>query len=244
MGEAVRRNAVVFARGVGGSGRAGNTDPLKAAKSAMAQCKRVTRECRLVNAVWDSGATRGARALGKTFSFLAVNKSTREEAESVAIKGCEAGSLEKGNCKIEPSFVTDRHAYYTIAASKSYSGFGASEDLEQAKTVALESCKKGSSEGDSCAVTEITPNTGPTPEPANLKKVYAEIERNVTREAAKEKTVQMVRSRTNASNVLRCSNQCRNGSCVRTFSNGRKENWQAPRVMDGLGNWNWDTMTV
>lgn len=48
--------------------------------------------------------------------------------------------------------------------------------------------------------------------------------------------------RSSQRNVVRCSNVCTNGNCVRTFENGRKERWQAPRVYDPFKNdWTWDT---
>lgn len=50
------------------------------------------------------------------------------------------------------------------------------------------------------------------------------------------------RVRSSQRNVVRCSNVCTNGNCVRTFENGRKERWQAPRVYDPFKNdWTWDT---
>lgn len=59
---------------------------------------------------------------------------------------------------------------------------------------------------------------------------------------ARERKVASVQSQTTSRNVLRCTNQCVNGSCVRTFEDGRKERWQAPRVFR-FGNWEWDTTT-
>jgi len=47
-----------------------------------------------------------------------------------------------------------------------------------------------------------------------------------------------------ARNVVRCSNVCTNGSCLRTFENGRTERWQAPRIRDPFSNnWTWDINT-
>lgn len=41
-----------------------------------------------------------------------------------------------------------------------------------------------------------------------------------------------------------CRNECFNGACTRTFSDGRRERWQAPRVFDPFTNdWKWDTTT-
>lgn len=59
---------------------------------------------------------------------------------------------------------------------------------------------------------------------------------------ARERKVAAVQSQTTSRNVLRCTNHCVNGSCVRTFEDGRKERWQAPRVYR-FGNWEWDTTT-
>lgn len=53
-----------------------------------------------------------------------------------------------------------------------------------------------------------------------------------------------VASLTQTNNVMRCTNQCQNGSCIRSFADGRKERWQAPRVYDAFTqNWEWDTTT-
>ena len=54
----------------------------------------------------------------------------------------------------------------------------------------------------------------------------------------------VITSNNNATNRLRCTNNCVNGSCLRKFSNGRTERWQAPRVMNPLTqNWEWDITT-
>ena len=51
-------------------------------------------------------------------------------------------------------------------------------------------------------------------------------------------------STTHQVNRTSCTNDCTNGSCVRTFSDGTKEKWQAPRSFDPINqNWGWDTST-
>jgi hypothetical protein len=51
-----------------------------------------------------------------------------------------------------------------------------------------------------------------------------------------------VRAQSTQRNTTNCTNDCVNGSCVRTFPNGRKERWQAPRIYDPFsGDWKWDT---
>lgn len=74
----------------------------------------------------------------------------------------------------------------------------------------------------------------PLPDMAVVAKKRAAL---AAKAAAAEKQV-----RSTQRNVVRCSNVCTNGSCVRTFENGRKERWQAPRVYDPFKNdWTWDT---
>ena len=63
-----------------------------------------------------------------------------------------------------------------------------------------------------------------------------------TRERAGQGGCPRASVRTTQRDVVRCSNVCTNGNCVRTFENGRKERWQAPRVYDPFKNdWTWDT---
>jgi hypothetical protein len=51
-----------------------------------------------------------------------------------------------------------------------------------------------------------------------------------------------IRAQSTQRNTMSCTNNCVNGSCVRTFPNGRKERWQAPRTYDPFsGDWKWDT---
>lgn len=75
----------------------------------------------------------------------------------------------------------------------------------------------------------------PVPDLAAVAKKVAAIQ-------AREQRSVLQQARTQQRNVVSCTNNCVNGACVRTFPNGRKENWQAPRVYDPLKNdWTWDT---
>lgn len=88
-----------------------------------------------------------------------------------------------------------------------------------------------------------------TPERGMSYPSVAEIKRQVARyDAEQAKRRQEPRptttSTTRSTQSLRCTNECFNGSCVRTFENGRKERWQAPRRYNPMTqNWEWDTMT-
>lgn len=73
-----------------------------------------------------------------------------------------------------------------------------------------------------------------------------EAEQNRKRAEAEERAAakRNVVSRTSSRNVLSCTNECYNGMCTRTFSDGRKERWQAPRKYNPFTqNWEWDTQT-
>lgn len=60
--------------------------------------------------------------------------------------------------------------------------------------------------------------------------------------AASQPAARPVAARSTQVNRSTCTNQCVNGDCVRTFPDGTKERWQAPRRFDPIsGNWTWDT---
>ena len=60
--------------------------------------------------------------------------------------------------------------------------------------------------------------------------------------AAAQPAAQQVATRSQQVNRVTCTNQCFNGDCIRTFPDGRKERWQAPRVFDPFSrDWKWDT---
>ena len=55
------------------------------------------------------------------------------------------------------------------------------------------------------------------------------------------KVSQVARPASRSIQRVSCTNECVNGNCVRTFSDGRREQWQAKRVYDPFTNdWKWD----
>lgn len=78
----------------------------------------------------------------------------------------------------------------------------------------------------------------PQPDPANVAQTVKRLKASARVAAAP------VVSRTVQRNAVTCTNHCVNGDCVRTFPDGRKERWQAPRVYDPVTrNWKLDTAT-
>lgn len=80
------------------------------------------------------------------------------------------------------------------------------------------------------------------PAASEIRKIVAKYDADQRRK--EQAPARPVAATTSSRNVLRCSNDCVNGSCVRTFEDGRKERWQAPRRFNPLtNNWEWDTVT-
>lgn len=75
--------------------------------------------------------------------------------------------------------------------------------------------------------------------PSTVEKFKMEFEKK-DEQAQSTKTA----STTRQVNRTSCTNNCVNGSCVRTFPDGSQENWQAQRKLDPFTqNWGWDTTT-
>lgn len=78
----------------------------------------------------------------------------------------------------------------------------------------------------------------PQPDPVKVARAVRKLE------AAASAPRGATAARTAQYNNVSCTNHCVNGDCIRTFSDGRKERWQAPRVYDPISrNWKWDTST-
>lgn len=75
--------------------------------------------------------------------------------------------------------------------------------------------------------------------PRNIEKA-----RQVLRAKDEPATAKVAQASNHQTNRTSCTNQCTNGSCVRTFPDGTTEQWQAPRKFDPLTqNWEWDINT-
>lgn len=82
------------------------------------------------------------------------------------------------------------------------------------------------------------------PSAAEVRKTLAKYEADQRRKAQAAAAPPARQSTTTSRNVVRCSNDCVNGNCVRTLEDGRKERWLAPRRYNPLtSNWEWDVTT-
>ena len=242
--KAVNGTVMVVAKGDGGWGMASNPSPEKAEETALASCRKSARNCIVKQAVWDSGVVWGAIAVGGGSHFLVVNARTKEQAETDALAGCKKRTDQPQACAITPGTSSSARLYYARAISINRVDFSGKQTAEEAKQSALENCNKNTEAGSQCKLDDVLLNESDEPEPKGMARLRALAERNSAVSSAPQATPRVTVAATKSINVLRCSNQCTNGMCVRTFENGRKERWNAPRVFNpSTQNWEWDTNT-
>lgn len=236
----VNRMAVVYAVGDGGWGHSTKRDPEKAMQHALASCAKVAKHCRVANAVWDKGTIWSAIAYSKNAMFVNTDQ-TRADAEKDALAGCrKLDNSPTSDCAVHPDNSFEGHLFYERAGTADgTSWIGRGRTRDDAKEDAMTNCNKSKAPGASCKLDDkdFMETKAPTPAPASMQKVLAQVEKSQKAAQARE-----VRSETTSRNTVTCYNQCVNGDCLRTFSNGRRERWQAPRVFDPFTNdWKWDT---
>lgn len=234
--------AIALAKGPDGNAQAIDASPAKARDTAMAGCRRLSKACKFVALYWESGGAWAAWALATdsggsmVHSHFASDHASEAAAREDALNGCHAA------VKNQPGATCKVHTHWgawtrIVAESASYTSAYVGPEHKTAEAEALRACRAGTKPGDSCKVSDVTHNPGPIAAPASFAKIAAQTS------IAKEKAQAVRRPvRTSVQQALTCSNRCVNGSCVRSFPNGRTERWQAPRVFDPfIKDWKWDT---
>jgi hypothetical protein len=238
---------MIVAKGEGGLGYASNPDPDKAVAQALQGCREGARNCQVMQAVWDGGVYWAAVAMSEVNSYVRVNASSREDAEADALAGCRKASPNPAACEVKPNMTSNAQSHYARASSATRVGIGRAATVERAKSLALESCAENTPAADRCTVERVDLNDTAAPAPKKMARLKALAERNLAAAVAESQPAPRAQPTvvsTRSNNVLRCTNQCFNGSCIRTFEGGRQERWQAPRKFDPFtGNWGWDTTT-
>lgn len=235
--------ALAIAKGSGGYSAAVRKDPREAYKAVMAGCAKAYKGCKFAAIYWEPGGYWASWAHAEDAqgvmlaSFFHYEDESREKAEEGALAGCRE-NLEPGdNAKCIASTRYGDWAYVK-AQSKSYTRIQLDSTKELAVADALRLCKENSKPGDACKIVKAYVNRGPAAEPAVFKQVYA----MSAAAKAEQASPRAALAGTRAAQTLTCTNSCVNGQCVRTFADGRKERWQAPRVFDPFtNNWKWDT---
>lgn len=210
-----------------------NQDPMKAANQSLKNCKVGEKiGCRVASVNWDSGSTWAALAMGNDNYHYIYNVETEQSATKDALKACEEIVTEKNSCNAIKSFIVNRRAYFATANSKTTTHFGISDEKSVAENMAIEGCRKETTDSSPCHILNVVLNDGPTPPPASYKQVEAMAKIDPPPKARPTGPT------TTSINRLSYTNNCINGSCVREFPNGRTERWQEPRVMNPLTqNW-------
>lgn len=245
QGNPVRATTFILARGTDGWAFVSGVDPKKTADEAMRDCRKTTTHCRILNAVWDEGRTYTVIAASKSYTQISYGNNSLKAAKDDALANCAKHTPTSETCEIVSDGITADNVFFARAenmpaqgsnANTSASGIGRAPTLDKAKAMALASCKDMG--GEACKVTWNYENPGPHQAPGSFEALRRLADAN---RSAPAKT--QVAANRNAE-VVRCSNSCVNGDCIRTFPDGRKERWHAPRVFDPFQNdWKWDTAT-
>ncbi|WP_296951767.1 DUF4189 domain-containing protein [uncultured Massilia sp.] len=240
---------MAFALAKGDDGMTAQTDPSPEAArdKALASCRKKYKNCKFTALYWEPGGTWAAWAVAKNpqgdtaATAFVYEGASAESVRKDALEACRARQAGKTvhDCKVNVQWgdwayvrvVSPRNAFTEL-----------DERMDKALAKALANCKADLASGEACKVEEQLFNAGTRQAPASFARLVAQTE--VGREAARAPKAARAAPRVQSRNVqqLTCRNQCVNGSCVRTFPDGRSETWQAPRVFDPLSNdWKWDT---
>lgn len=243
IGELSGDQAAVVARGNdGGIQISADANPEAALKKAIAVCNERYGNCHADFITWLPYYAYAAFATyrdeeSRMAHFFSYNYGNEEEAKEAALTECRQRA--KHDCVISGSW--NREMFYASAqvGNDGPLGLSVTPNPESSKVQALKSCQKSAAKNDVCKIKETFHNPGPKAEPKNFRAVYKKIMATHNERGGNNGSV---RTRTESRNVLTCHNQCMNGDCVRTFPDGRKERWQAPRVYDPFTNdWKWET---
>ena len=237
--------AVALAKGKGGMFSIMEKTPEAARDKALAGCRKSYKSCEFSALYWEPGGAWAAWAYAKDAKGLAVANYFASEygseagAKKAAIEGCER--QQEGTQKHPCMIAAARRGGWALArvVSSNDSSINSASGKQEAIAAAMASCRKDAAEPATCKPADVLVNPGEQAQPKSFDKVYAA---SVLARERRAEARQVRNVRTSAVRQLSCQNSCVNGNCVRTFADGRKERWQAPRVFDPLTNdWKWDT---
>jgi hypothetical protein len=234
--------AIALAKGTNGNAQATHAKPEQARDAAMKECRRSYKACRFVALYWEPGGSWAAWATATNtggdmvYEYFAYDQLSEPEARDAALAGCKEGIKDRtdATCKIYSRWGNWTRAR---ASSASYISVQLANTRQEAEAAVLRACTQGSTPGDRCTLEDVIDNPGPIAAPASFARVAAQtsLEKEKALAARRPQPVQRQQA-------LSCTNRCVNGSCLRSFPDGRTERWQAPRVFDPFKNdWKWDT---
>lgn len=241
----VTPGAIALAKGKGGMSAWIEDTPEQARANAIAACRKKYKDCKFSALYWEQGGAWAAWASAPSDEpgvfaayHLSVHFPSEQEAVADALAQCNKQLPDQARkCEVKSRF---GDTALVVANSASYSALNLQFSLAKALAGAMEKCKAQSKPGEACKVSEQVVNFGRHPAPTSFAKVASSSE--LARETARQARPAPRQAATRTVRSLTCSNRCVNGSCVRTFPDGRSERWQAPRVFDPFTNdWKWDT---
>jgi hypothetical protein len=243
--EVAGSQAVARSNGAGGFSIVSDPDPQAAMTRSLQNCNKSYGNCKFSSLSWVPQTYFASLAIsqpkegGLPNTVFRYEYLSQEDANSEALKDCN--EEPPGKCKIIVSH--NARMFFARAKGNNYSSYGYGNTKNEATQYALDACKEGiPNDKKSCKISSLVENPGPSSPPKNFKTVYAKTltAQQEQQEARSARNVELVS--TQERRVVSCHNQCMNGDCIRTFPNGRKERWQAPRVYDSMsGDWKWET---
>ena len=234
--------AIAIVKGDDGTSAQISDTPVQAHQSAMLNCRKYYKNCRFTALYWEPGvkwaalvASRDERG-ANTMYFFNHDYLSEADATKATLAACQAS---KPGATDQCAAIKAFHGtwFYALASSSSRTGVAVGKTRAEAEADALDGCRnKGGEARDACKITGSAVNQGPQRAPASFAAVAALTEQ--ARGARKQVRV----ATAPAARSLSCTNRCVNGSCVRTFADGRTQRWQAQQTFDPFTNtWKWDT---
>jgi hypothetical protein len=173
--------------------------------------------------VFAAGAIATIKGHSNSINGISWDYATVAEAKKRALAECANQAKSNGiNGKCEVIVSNSGPGYLAIAHGDDGAGYAYAGNHQSAVDLAAAACQKSYKNCQTKGIKYWTDDQGPV---TNV---------NTKTSQSNSRSVQR--------NVLSCTNSCMNGNCVRTFSDGRKERWQAPRVYNpSKSDWEWDT---
>jgi len=249
--------ALAIAKGSNGRFAVADKDPKIAAKMAVKACTKEYKNCKLTAIYWESGDRWAsfARALkpndkNAMATYFSYDNDSRPEAEAAALVGCNNNlktiivskpSAKGAVCSIDNTFAGAGFHVQASSAESEQTWTATSDSLAKSRESVITACKISLGTAATCKTTAEYSNPSTALAPSSFAAVYATTEVSIANRNT-EITTRHENTIAHEKNVVSCTNQCTNGSCLRTFSNGRSERWQAPRVFDPIASdWKWET---
>lgn len=260
LGEMPGNSVIAIAKGNSGAGFASHAIAKLAFDNALVECRKKSTGCSVVAIYWNPKISYSAFAKhqgdeNSSASFFAFGYADKREAEVAALKDCGnriPKEYKSSNGISECTLLwsdseNNKFAKVSNGEATFTSTDGDKPSLKEVSERSMARCKKSNPKiASNCHVVDAVENPKMSPKPFDFDSVYAMTDmgkKSVQEARTDKKPVSRSQKYPAAStNHVTCKNRCVNGSCIRTFPNGKTERWNAPRVFDPIsGDWKWET---